>query len=91
MTAAIFAIFLSAQAADLGTTCAALRQSAVEANPLMPSTCSGQLIVKGATTAGIALGARALGKDHPRAARWLVLGAASVSAYAALHNLRAMR
>ena len=91
LTSITLTIFLSAQGADLGSTCGALRSGYVEANPLMPTTCAGQIAVKSAVSAGVLYGASRLHTRSPKAARWLLAGAAGVSAYATIRNLRTIR
>lgn len=91
LTSLALTFFLGAQGADIGSTCAALKAGYVEANPLMPSRCSAQVLTKGAVSAAVLFGAASLHRQHPKVARVLLLGAASVSAYAAVRNVRLVR
>lgn len=81
---------IAAQAADIGTTCTALRTGHyAEANPLLPQTCGKIAVVKGTLTAA-SLGAVVWleRNGHKKGATIGVLGIAASGSIAAGLNLR---
>lgn len=83
------AAFLSAQAADLVTTSAAINRGAVEANPIMGQGMGRQVALKAAVSVGVLLVARQMARTgHPRAAKIMLWAATAGIGAVAVHNSR---
>lgn len=80
-----------AGAMDTGTSCVAFSRGFREANPILPSSCLGLVVVKAPTTAISLAVLERVSRRHPVMARWGALAVMGVSAGAALHNWRAVR
>jgi len=83
--------YVLAAGLDTTTSCLVLNQGGRELNPLMPSTCELQILVRAATTTGTMVLVRQLHKRHPIGTKvGLVVGIAVTSAVVA-HNARQLR
>ena len=86
----LLSVFLSLQAADVGTTCHALSAGYFrEGNGLMPSTCAGIAPLKIGATAGIVTLAQLKVKREHR--KWVYLVVAGISTYPVVHNVRTLQ
>ena len=86
----LLSVFLSLQAADVGTSCHALSAGYFrEGNGLMPSTCAGIVPVKIGAAAGIVTLTQVKVKREHR--KWVYLVVTGISAYPVVHNVRALQ
>jgi len=74
--------------ADLATTQVVLGQGGVEANPLLPQSAPWSLGVGVTATVGELYALDRLSKRHPRAAKWIAVGAMSLEGAVVFHNAR---
>lgn len=87
MTGWILALAV-AQALDASTSCAAFRRGAVEANWMMPHTCSQMVATKAVLTVSYAAVMRPVFRTHPTAAKVATGVAIGIALAASAHNSR---
>ena len=90
MRAEIAAV-IAGQAADITTTMIARQRGFAEANPMLPRSTACIVAVKSAMTVGLVLAIRHVAPQHPRLAMMLGAVGGGLGAFAAAHNLYAMR
>jgi hypothetical protein len=77
-----------ARALDASSTCVALAHGAHEANPLMPSTCRGQIVAQSAITLGESVLLVKLAHTQPKLAKGLALVSVGIESSAAVLNFK---
>jgi hypothetical protein len=84
--------FALAQALDVQTSCLAMHhRDAYEVNRFLPRSCAGIAAVKGGVAVGGSLAFWQLGKQHPRLAKWLAIGATAATGAAVAYNFKILR